>query len=817
MTGYANVKYCNNPAIVNEYDQNKNNIEAIVKCSEEVKKVNLGFQGTNKVIFVLDKEIDNKIFYFSFPMMHKIDFYKYQENKLVESKSYSKINNQGNEYVYFNNIGQSNNTIIALTNTQNSIQFPYMVFETNDKFQSFIKDRWFFDGIWFGVVLFTILLTIAFYYIRKKIVIIYYSMHIAALFTIQLAFSGYLFSTFNFLPNYLLNRAVVLACGILTFGTVGLIYRTFKDQLPENKAIKSYGLVMGVAVLHFISSILFYNQTIIKLTSYLTLLLSVSSISICLYAIIKRLKHSSAYLLSFSLFLFSSLAFTLKDLGVMNINEIQANYLVKISLLVEIFILGAVMVRTLFEEARIISNASMHQMITNGNIRIIRKLQHDIDSPLTSLEFFMLEAKKYISEDLRLMGKQSLNRIQDIINTLKINEEESILEENDKKELIAIYPLLKRIVSEKRNEYKNRPDVHISLETHSTRDYFVEIRKSDFNRAISNIINNSIEAQRSGSPIYIVLHVENNNNKVEIVVSDNGKGIESKYISEIFEYGKSFNKNSSGIGLNQAKEYIESENGSIVIDSCLDQGTTLKISLHEVESPTWYASEIISNSKQIVVLDDDESIHNLWEEKLNSKVFQITHLRSSKEFYHWTESNNINDYFFLIDLELINSSENGLDLISEFQLQNSSTLVTSHFMDREIQARCVRLGVKMIPKESVLNIQLKYIQKNKPKEIILIDDDKFTHLNWKRSARNKNIKLTTFFSVDEMMKTSSNFGKETPVYVDSNLGDGLKGEDLSKQIFDQGFNNIVLATGARKESITQPFWISKIQGKEFPI
>lgn len=815
VTANANVKYCNDPDIVSRFEESKTNTDAVIKCSEESKKVNLGFQGTRKVIFVLDKDIDNKIFYFSFPMMHKIDFYKYQNNMLIESKSYSKINNKGNEYIYFNNIGQTNNTLIALTNTQNSIQLPYKIFDNNDQFQSFIKDRWFFDGIWFGVVLFTVLLTFAFYYIRKKTVIIYYTMHIAALFTIQLAFSGYLFSTFNFLPSYLLNRAVVLACGILTFGTVGLIYKTFKDQLPKNRVIKAYGYVMGVAVLHFISSIMFYNQTIIKFTSYLTLLLSVSSISICIYAIAKRLKHSSAYLLSFSLFLFSSLAFTLKDLGIMDINEIQANYLVKISLLVEIFILGAVMVRTLFEEARIISNASMHQMITNGNIRIIRKLQHDIDSPLTSLEFFMLEAKKYISEDLRLMGKQSLNRIQDIINTLKINEEDSILEESDKRELVAIYPLLKRIVSEKRNEYKNRSDVHISLDTYSSRDYFVEIRKSDFNRAISNIINNSVEAQRPNSPIYIVLHVENNNKNVEIVISDNGKGIESKYISEIFEYGKSFDKNSSGIGLNQAKEYIESESGNIIIDSCVDQGTTLKISLNEVQPPTWYTSEIQSTSKQIVVLDDDDSIHNLWEEKLSSRDFSITHLKSSEDFYKWSIGHNINDYFFLIDLELINSSENGLDLISEFHMQNRSTLVTSHFMDKDVQSRCERLGVKMIPKESVLNIQVKFKAHSSPKEIVLIDDDKFTHLNWKRATSKNDIKLSSFYSIEDFLKNSKLFPLNTPIYVDSNLGNGIKGEVESEKIFKAGFKNIILATGFSKKDINVPYWIQSIQGKAF--
>lgn len=45
----------------------------------------------------------------------------------------------------------------------------------------------------------------------------------------------------------------------------------------------------------------------------------------------------------------------------------------------------------------------------------------------------------------------------------------------------------------------------------------------------------------------------------------------------------------------------------------------------------------------------------------------------------------------------------------------------------------------------------------------------------------------------------------------------LKGEKLSKKIFDLGFKNIVLATGARNETIELPYWIKGIQGKEFPV
>lgn len=809
----AKVKFCANSDVINSFLSKSGNIQSILDCAKESEKNNLGFKSISQVAFILDKEIDDKIFYFSFPMMHQIDFYNYQNGRLLETKSYSKNNNQGNEYVYFDNINRSNIVIVGITNTQNSIQLPYVLFNSNDEFQAFLKEKWMFDGVWFGVVLGTILLTLAFFYIRKKVEIIYYSMHIFALFVIQLAFSGYLFSIFRLLPQYILSRVVVLACGILTFGTVGLIYNTFLNQRKKDKIIKAYGSIMGVAVLHFAISLIFYNQTVIKLTSYLTLLLSIASLSVCIYAIGRRLKYSGSFLLSFSLFLFSSLAFTLKDLGVMNINEIQVNYLVKVSLLVEIFILGAVMVRTLFEEAKIITNASMHQMITNGNIKIIKKLQHDIDSPLTSLEFFMMEVRNNISEDLRILGRQSLNRIQDIINTLKINEEDSILEESGKKEVVALYPLLKRIVSEKRIEYKNRNDVLISINSNVSKDYFVEIKKSDFNRTISNIINNSIEAQKSGYPAYIVLHIEKNEDGLNIFVSDNGTGIKKKYINDVFEYGKSINKNSSGIGLSQAKDYIESEDGKLEIESTSDEGTILKIMLNEVEAPIWYADTIRLSANHIVIVDDDETIHNLWTEKLNTFNISITHLYSSKEFDTWSRDKNLKEYYFLIDLELIGSKDNGINLITDYQLQRRSTLVTSHFMDKDVQEQCEKFGIKMIPKESVLNISVKLEELKTPNQIVLIDDDKFTHLNWKRQAKNNGITLNSFYSIDDFIEHRNNFSSDIQIYVDSNLDNGLKGEVESKKIFDKGFENIYLATGAKKEDIQVPFWIKRVQGK----
>lgn len=169
----------------------------------------------------------------------------------------------------------------------------------------------------------------------------------------------------------------------------------------------------------------------------------------------------------------------------------------------------------------------------------------------------------------------------------------------------------------------------------------------------------------------------------------------------------------------------------------------------------------------------------------------------------------------MIDLELIGSEKSGIELIKLHKIQKQSILVTSHFMDHQIQKTCIENEVKMVPKESVVNLNIKILPHLNSTKIVLIDDDMFTHLNWKRAAKSKNVELTSFYSVKEFLSSSDNFELETSIYIDSNLGDNLKGEILSKEIYDLGFKNIFLATGMSEAEIEVPYWIKGVQGKRF--
>jgi hypothetical protein len=53
------------------------------------------------------------------------------------------------------------------------------------------------------------------------------------------------------------------------------------------------------------------------------------------------------------------------------------------------------------------------------------------------------------------------------------------------------------------------------------------------------------------------------------------------------------------------------------------------------------------------------------------------------------------------------------------------------------------------------------------------------------------------------------------IYIDSDLGGGIKGEDIARQLKDLGFADITLETGHPPENFKHLPWL-KVAGKEPP-
>lgn len=98
-----------------------------------------------------------------------------------------------------------------------------------------------------------------------------------------------------------------------------------------------------------------------------------------------------------------------------------------------------------------------------------------------------------------------------------------------------------------------------------------------------NFLTNAITYSSNQSKIIVKLKKEKN--QVIFQVIDNGKGIDKRYQSKVFD--KYFqipgsNKSGTGLGLAISKEFIEAQNGTIGVESELGLGSTFSISLHSV-------------------------------------------------------------------------------------------------------------------------------------------------------------------------------------------------------------------------------------------
>ena len=112
------------------------------------------------------------------------------------------------------------------------------------------------------------------------------------------------------------------------------------------------------------------------------------------------------------------------------------------------------------------------------------------------------------------------------------------------------------------------------------KDIILDGDKKLFQRALSNIIHNAVIYNHQKGEIYISLYKRSN--KIFITIRDTGIGISKKDQSQIFNRffrGSNIVHKGSGLGLAITKSVIESSGGKLILESTLNKGTTVTITL----------------------------------------------------------------------------------------------------------------------------------------------------------------------------------------------------------------------------------------------
>lgn len=210
--------------------------------------------------------------------------------------------------------------------------------------------------------------------------------------------------------------------------------------------------------------------------------------------------------------------------------------------------------------------------------KTLSDISHQIKTPLTSMYVIneiLADEKLDSKKKLELLSKnrKQLERMEWLVSSLlKISRLDSgviTLKKNTTSisELLekATAPLLIPIEIKAQTLSLDIPNITLQCDTHWTVEALINIIKNAHEHTKEN---GTIKISASDNPIY-----------TSITIRDDGEGISKKDLPYIFErfYKGNENSDSIGIGLNMAKTIIEKQNGTIMVSSKKNKGTTFQI------------------------------------------------------------------------------------------------------------------------------------------------------------------------------------------------------------------------------------------------
>lgn len=363
------------------------------------------------------------------------------------------------------------------------------------------------------------------------------------------------------------------------------------------------------------------------------------------------------------------------------------------------------------------ANRSLREAVTNTEkkrfqeelTRTALQVSHDIGSPLAALETIVQSTSITLPEESRVPIRNAASRIRDITNTLLKKSRSEFSSMNDESLMQhLLFSLINMVITEKRLEFRSKPGIQIRSEfDQSSYGLFSIVRATEFNRVISNIINNSVEALQDKGKILVSL--SSTADIILVVIEDNGVGIPKEVLANLGKFGTTYGKRGgSGLGIYHAKNTIESWGGKLEIESVIGKGTLCKILLPKAKLPSWFVPEIkVSDKQKIIIIDDDQSIHDVWKQRFNEfqlntgKKVMLHHFYSPQEFTKWMDAQGQSSeaVTYLCDYEFIGNEQNGIDLVTTLKINYLSILVTSHIHSDEIISRCESAGIRLLPKD----------------------------------------------------------------------------------------------------------------------
>lgn len=231
-----------------------------------------------------------------------------------------------------------------------------------------------------------------------------------------------------------------------------------------------------------------------------------------------------------------------------------------------------------------------HQMNEEGRkirYQFLSVLSHELKAPLNAVEGYlrMMQEKQSgeLVDDYAIPIDRSLQRIQsmrnlimDLLDFTKIRLERK----EEKVEEVHLSTIASNAIVTVQ-PYAIQMEVTVSMNVIS--DAIMMADPTDLEIIFNNLVSNSVKYNKRGGKAEVT--IDENDNEVIISFSDTGIGINETDRENLFsefvriKNEKTKNITGSGLGLSIVRKVVELYNGSIVVDSVPDIGTTFTVRL----------------------------------------------------------------------------------------------------------------------------------------------------------------------------------------------------------------------------------------------
>ena len=268
--------------------------------------------------------------------------------------------------------------------------------------------------------------------------------------------------------------------------------------------------------------------------------------------------------------------------------------------------------------------------------QFLSNVSHELRTPLYGVigmadiiesEYVELKKNKYFNA-LKFSSNYLLSLINDVLNVYKIEDTKfELIYDNVeiRKEISVIRESLDVIAKSNKNE--------LNIEISDEVPKYVKTDLTRFSQILINLISNSLKFTKKGVvSIKLQLLNENNNQKIQIQIEDNGIGIPEEYLDKIFEkfvqVDVKLNEQykGTGLGLSIVKRLVDLFNGEISVKSKINVGTvfTVKIPYIKADSEIVFKQNTVLAAKKNkahfkILIVEDNKINQMVTKKLLDK------------------------------------------------------------------------------------------------------------------------------------------------------------------------------------------------------